>query len=30
MPQAGYTETVSLEVLEIEETINSMNRLASR
>jgi hypothetical protein len=30
MPQAGYTETVSLEGLEIEETINSMNRLASR
>ena len=30
MPQAGYTETVSLEGLEIEETINSMNKLAAR
>ena len=29
MPQAGYTETVSLEGLEIEETINSINKLAA-
>jgi recombinational DNA repair protein (RecF pathway) len=29
MPQAGYTETVSLDGLEIEDTINSMNMLAA-
>jgi len=29
MPQAGYTETVSLEGLEKEETINSINRWAT-
>ena len=29
MPQAGYTETVSLDGLEIEDTINSINKLAA-
>ena len=29
IPQAGYTETVSLDGLEIEDTINSINKLAA-
>lgn len=29
MPQAGYTETVSLDGLEIEDTINTINMLAA-
>jgi hypothetical protein len=29
MPQACYTETVSLDGLEIEDTINSINKLAA-